>query len=432
MEEFSGHGFDAFSVEMEDFEVRKTKKHDRMWKVEEGGSICQIILPHEGAVYFGSLNKVFYKISADRGRKIWQFKTEGIILESSPAIWDGKVYFGSYDHNMYCLDAETGEMVWKYRTNREINAAPVIHEGRVYFGSTDQYLYCLDAETGQMLWKFYTQDDVQSTPVVHEGKIFFGSFDRNFYCLDAEKGRLIWKVETQGEIYYFNQPLIHDGLIYFPSFDNLVRAVRIEDGIVMWKFKTGNYGCVCCPVLHDGRLYVTSRDGFLFCLTMSGKQVWKFARNEPMCLPTIYDRKIYFGCEDRNLYCLDLKGKVMWTFETQGVIWLKPVIYEGMVMIPSFDCHVYALKPDTGKLLWKFRTEGDPSPVPPPYDAFEVTMKRVIDTSKRVEEGRQKQYELDLEEEENTSTYKSRITYQVSTQYSEKGKYQVDSDEEEF
>jgi hypothetical protein len=31
-----------------------------------------------------------------------------------------------------------------------------------------------------------------------------------------------------------------------------------------------------------------------------------------------------------------------------------------------------------------------------------------------------------------TSAYKSRIKYQVSTQYSEKGKYQIDSDEEAF
>jgi hypothetical protein len=37
-----------------------------------------------------------------------------------------------------------------------------------------------------------------------------------------------------------------------------------------------------------------------------------------------------------------------------------------------------------------------------------------------------------MEGEQNVSAYKSRITYQISTQYAAKGKYQVDSEEEEF
>ena len=36
------------------------------------------------------------------------------------------------------------------------------------------------------------------------------------------------------------------------------------------------------------------------------------------------------------------------------------------------------------------------------------------------------------DEADGTSAYKSRVTYQVSTQYQAKGKYQIDSDEEAF
>jgi len=50
------------------------------------------------------------------------------------------------------------------------------------------------------------------------------------------------------------------------------------------------------------------------------------------------------------------------------------------------------------------------------------------------EEGRKKSYEINItgESEGIGSFYKSRITYQVSTQYREKGKYQIDTDEEAF
>ena len=78
MEEFEGYGFDEFSVEMEDFEVGKVKKHDRMWQVEEGGSIVQIPIIHDGIVYFGSMNRIFYAVGTKNGQKLWQFRTEGI------------------------------------------------------------------------------------------------------------------------------------------------------------------------------------------------------------------------------------------------------------------------------------------------------------------------------------------------------------------
>jgi len=391
MEEHGGFGFEDFAIEMEEFEVRKVRKHDRMWQVEEGGGIVQIPLYHEGVVYFGSMNRIFYAVDAGTGERLWQFRTEGILLESSPCFHEGMVYFGSYDRNMYCLEAATGKLAWKFETQGRINAAPHISGGRVYFGCEDQHMYCLDAETGS----------------------------------------LIWKVQTQGEIYNFNKPLVHEGVVYIGCFDNFVRAIRIKDGSLLWKFPTGNYGCVCCPVLHDGRFYVTSRDGFVFCLTTDGKQIWKFSRNEPVSIPTVHEGNIYFGCEDQNLYCIDLEGREKWRYKTQGVIWLKPVGIGPNVLFPSFDCHIYLVNARTGKTVWKFRTEGEQSPLPPAYDTFEMVMSRK-QTKAEERDGPAKRYEFRLDEEDNTSTYKSRITYQVSTQYAAKGKYQVDSDEEEF
>ncbi len=424
--------FDDFSVEMEDFEVRRTKKHDRMWVVQRGGSICHIPWIQDGTVYFGSLNYNHYAVDTGNGKMKWKYKTEGIILESYPCYWKGRIYFGSFDHNMYCLDAETGKLVWKYRTFGEINSPPAIANGRIYFGSRDQNLYCLDAETGRFIWKFYTHDEVQSYPALHDGKVMFGSFDKNFYCLDAETGRMEWKVGTQGEVYILSRILVHDGVVYFPSFDNNVRAVSVKDGRQLWKFKTGNYGCVCSPAIYKGTLYVTSRDGFLFALSMEGKEKWRYVRKDPISIPELYDDKIYFGCEDKYLYCLNLEGRVLWRFKTEGAIWLKPVNFEDKILFTCWDCHVYVVDANTGKLVWKFRAAGEPSPFPPPYDTFELVMKRAADTGPR-EEKVEKKYDLNLGgEEEGTSAYKSRITYQISTQYAEKGKYQVDSDEEEF
>ena len=79
--------------------------------------------------------------------------------------------------------------------------------------------------------------------------------------------------------------------------------------------------------------------------------------------------------------------------------------------------------------MWKFRVSGAPSFIPPAFESFEIALN-IPET--QLEEDKRRSYEFDLSEQEEDSegTYKSKISYRFSTRYQEKGKYQVDSDEE--
>ena len=422
--------FDDFSIEMGDFEVKRVGEFDRMWKIGPGGSMCMIPLLHDGILYFGSCNHNMYAVNAKNGEVIWKFRAEKIIFESSPKYLNGNIYFGSFDYNFYCLDAKTGEMKWKFKTQSEIDASCCIGNGKVYFGSRDHILYCLDADTGKLIWKFETRHEIVAVPTYHEGKLLCGSFDKNLYCLDAETGQVLWKFQTQGEIHTMNPFAIHDGVVYFPSFDSMIRAVNLETGRLLWKFQTGQYGNGSSPQIYKGRLYNPSRDGFMFCLTLDGKQVWKFTNREHLATPSFYKDKMFFGSEDMNFYCFSLDGEKLWSYKTEGPTFISSVIHNGKVIFLGWDCQIRALDIETGKLAWKLTVDGSPSYLPPPYESFEMSMKI---PEEKVSGEKRKDYVFDgLEEEQNVSAYKSRITYQISTQYSEKGKYQIDSDEEEF
>jgi len=201
---------------------------------------------------------------------------------------------------------------------------------------------------------------------------------------------------------------------------------------LVWRFQTGMYGNSRGPILYKNVLYQGSRDGILHALTLEGREFWKFSKNEEILEAMAgCDDKIYFGSGDYNLYCLDLNGRELWRFRTQGRIYGGLLICNNIIFFGSFDCHLYAIDLFTKKLKWKFRSHGGPCYIPSPFEAFEVQLK--IPQS-QMEEGKKKTYELDLagEEEERAGAYKSRITYQVSTQYREKGKYQIDTDEEAF
>jgi len=430
MEEMPG-SFDDFSVEMGDYELKKVKKYDRLWKIGTGGSIDQCPLIFDEKLYFGSLNHNAFCLNALSGELIWKHKVSDRICISSPIENNGIIYVGSYDKNMYAFDSKNGTLVWKFKTEGIINTNAGVMNNILYFGSADRNFYALNAIEGSLKWKFGTMGEVNSEPTFFDNCVLFGSYDRNFYCIEAETGMLTWKLETYNEVQNSGQFAIHEDSIYLTSFDNFLRKVNVKTGQVLWKKKLGQYGQTCATLIHDDLLIVPTEDGIVFGLDFDGNIKWKFTKNKPVGVPVVYNGKVYFTCEDMNLYCISLEGNLIWKFRTQEINWWKPSIWEGRIYFGSYDCHMYCLDAETGKLFWKFRTEGSPSKYPPAYEEFEIEVK--IPESEIKEETSEKRYDLaSLDEEGATNFYKSRMTYQVSTQYASKGKYQVDSDEEEF
>lgn len=425
--------FDDFSLEMEDFEYKRVKTFNRIFDIGEGGSFAQKPLVHNGIAYVGSMDHNVYAVDAKTGKLVWKFRTEGGILDSSAVIKDGTIYIGSYDQNLYAIDSMSGKLVWKFRTMGKIVSTAIVDDRNVYFGSSDHNVYCLNLKTGKFVWKFPTQGEVPSTPTIHEGKLFIGSYDHIFYCIDVKTSKLLWKFKTQGDIFSKLPLLVHKNVIYFPSFDNYLRAVDVNTGKLVWKFLTGKYGGMGSgPVMYKDMMYQVNREGVLFALTPDGKELWNFRINHAMANVVIHKDRIYFGTEEQNLYCIDLNGNVLWKFPTQGIMWWKPTIWNEKVYFTSWDCNMYCVDINTHELVWKFRSQGPPSYCPPPFENFELTVKRVTDDSVSLEDDGKKRYDMNITEEHEQDFYKSRITYQVNTQYASKGKYQIDSREEEF
>lgn len=425
--------FDDFDVEMSDVEVKLVNKFDRLQRASEGGSVTTAVIEYKGRIYVGSANHNVYCLNPDNGKLTWKYKTDGIIMESEPVIVDDVLYISSFDHNLYALDAIKGTLIWKFKTGEKITATPAYSDGLVYTGSCDQNFYAVDAKTGKLVWNFHTFGWTNTNPLIVGDKIYIGSYDRFIYCLDKKTGDLIWKFETQGEIFNTTKFAYKNGIIYCPSMDGNLRAINAETGKLIWKIKLANYGLASSALVHGDMLLQPTRDGALIALTMDGKVIWKFKGNEEdvMGVPIVHDERIYVGSYgDWCVFCLDMSGKELWRFKTSHGNYERPTVIGKNVIVASWDCNIYCLDTETQKLVWKFKAEGSPVELPPPHEAFEI--ETTIPQSEFNEE-KKKSYDLKLDEDEgDINFYKSRITYQVSTQYTAKGKYQIDSREEEF
>jgi outer membrane protein assembly factor BamB len=434
MEDHEGFGFDEFSIEMEDYAYEHTKKFDRLFVDTEGGSFSQKPMILDGIAYVGGVDRNVYAIDANTGELIWKFTADKGFLQSSPEAGEGLIFIGSHDMNLYALDAKSGALAWKFKTFGKITTSPHYHEGKVYFGSNDYNAYCVDSKTGELIWKFRTQGEVVCRPGTHEDKLFVGSYDHNLYCLDKNTGAQIWKFLTQGEIFNNTPFIVHDNVVFFPSFDNMLRAVDIDSARLVWKFKTGSYGGLGAgPFLYKDRLYQYNREGVIYALSLDGKEVWNFRINNAVAVPIVHKDRVYFGTEEQNLYCLDMDGDVLWKFPTQGIMWYCCSIWEDKVYFTSWDCYVYCVDINTHQLVWKFRGQGEPAYVASAFESYELKVKKEVTSTGIEDTEKRKKYDFDAgENEDSVSQYKSRVTYQMSTQYASKGKYQVDSDEEAF
>lgn len=70
---------------------------------------------------------------------------------------------------------------------------------------------------------------------------------------------------------------------------------------------------------------------------------------------------LFIGSGDGNLYALDSKtGKLKWKFKTNGIIHTTPALYNNTVYIGSWDTYVYAIDALSGKEKWRFKTGDHP------------------------------------------------------------------------
>jgi eukaryotic-like serine/threonine-protein kinase len=195
-------------------------------------------------------------------------------------------------------------------------------------------------------WKFVTGGKVNAAPVIHNKRVYFGSGDNNLYAVEAASGKEAWRFSTGGPVY--SSPAIANDKAYFLSFDGNFYAVNAGNGKELWRFSTGGerwYG-------EKGLWGMQPADLFM-------EDLFQYWLSSPVVGP---DNTIYFGSSDHHLFALDGKtGKLKWKFKTEGPIHTSPALQDGLVIIGSWDRNIYAIDAKTGVEKWRYTTRTDDS-----------------------------------------------------------------------
>lgn len=200
------------------------------------------------------------------------------------------------------------------------------------------------ATFSQVKWTLKTGGPVVSSPVIAQSRLFVGSDDKAVHAVELATGAEAWTFVTGG--FVRSTPAVGEGAVYFGSYDGFFYALDAGSGALRWKFEVAGEQKFAAKGLHGSRPRAQLIPDAWDCFLSS---------------PVVADGRVYFGSGDGNVYALDAQsGKLVWKFATNGVVHSSPALADGMIYVGSFDTFLYALDAATGELKWKFKTGEDP------------------------------------------------------------------------
>ncbi len=321
--------------------------HD--WHFYAGAPIRSTPLIDGELIYFGTAKGDFFAINKKSRQVKWKFSGDEAV-NSSGASNNEKIFFTDNRQTLYCVNKITGKKIWEFKMGEKqpypwrfdyYYSSPVLYENKLIVGSDDGHLYNLDQQNGKLNWKFKTKGLVRSTAAVFNDAVLFGDTEGNFYCIDEKTGKEKWIYKVKGE------------------------EMRLEE------FGFDRKAILAAPVVHNNRIIFGARDGFLYCLSTEGKEVWVVDHQVSWIVSavTVKDSIVVTGTSDgRFVQAVNLNtGKELWKFRPNTLVWSSPLIVNDKVYAGGFDGVLYCLNLETGQRISQF-SAGDKIMSSPVWD----------------------------------------------------------------
>lgn len=235
------------------------------------------------------------------------------------------------------------ELLWQFSTDGMLAGNPVVHEGSIYITGGTR-LQVLNRQ-GELQWAYDAGAPTRSTVAVADAIVFVLA-DNGLHALDMN-GKTLWQFETR------DGPLEVDGS-------------TMGWGTGMHTDPWALYRSA--PLVVAGKAVFGNRQGTYALDVKTGRQLWHTPTGTTHTRPAHHDGVVVVGSWDNHLYGLNIEdGSIVWQVaarlpggEMGGWLgWegfnLDPVISEGVVYAGSRGTHFYAIDAASGKEKWSWK-----------------------------------------------------------------------------
>ena len=295
---------------------------------------------------------------------------------SSPVFADGTIYISTITGRIFALNPSIKQIKWHLNVGSPLVSSPLLHNDTLVAATCDSWIkdisftgknfvLGIDIGNGKQIWCYEIPSNVFSSPcLVDDMTVVVGSMNKVIYAIEEYSGNVRWMFETGGEVW--SSPSYNGNEIFIGSDDGFLYCLDI-DGRLLWKTKLNGKVRSSSPCLSSDEekegssVFIGTSNGGMFCLNQStGTINWSKEISKPvMASPATTKDKVFFAASDKRIYCFRVKdGSRMWDFETGDKIWSSPSVseYDSIMFFGSLDSHIYGIDINTGQQTWKFPT----------------------------------------------------------------------------
>lgn len=261
-----------------------------IWNYKTGGEVksSPVVDNEMGFVIFGSHDKIVYCLTAD-GKLKWKVKFSNGSIFSSPCISGNAVFVASLEGILSGIDINTGKINWRRSVNKPVFSSLASYSKGIICANVCREIFSYSL-SGSRLWKFETKGNVFSSPYVlqlengmevigigcHDNCVYFlNSYGEKIveynglspvyatpflYCLDEHHAFRAVICETSGRLC-----IVHVMFNDAVDSERSDSTTRCPNGVIETLLeRTLNGELFASPVFFKNRLYISSRDDFLY------------------------------------------------------------------------------------------------------------------------------------------------------------------------
>jgi outer membrane protein assembly factor BamB len=142
--------------------------------------------------------------------------------------------------------------------------------------------------------------------------------------------------------------------VVFATNDGFVCAYNLEDSSVLWKTKT-RYPLVHEPVVANGRVFLTDREGRVFCLSAyEGKELWSRSLDgRATGEPTVFRGTVAVGSQGGTVLSLDAqRGKILKRVQLDRAVTTRVFLNQEFVVFGTEDGRLHGYQMGTKTPKW--------------------------------------------------------------------------------
>jgi outer membrane protein assembly factor BamB len=276
-------------------------------------------------VYVASSDGHLYGLDAATGAFSWVYPAVGRLAgtPTSPVFLDGVVYFGS-GNRLYAVQARTGQdFIRPLRLAGPVRSGPLADNQadpgarlgeRTLYAGAGAYLYALNPANGKARWRHLLSGAATALPSLTPdgGTVFVDSMDGTLHALRTSDGHQLWSHPVSGQAQY--QPAVANGVVYAGTGDS-VYALTTGDGQQVWAGPVTLPGPVSGPVVAFGTVFVGSGSR-LYCLDASngrrcGQWPQPFRADDLVATPVLANGRVYVGTRGGHVYAVSVRTSTL-------------------------------------------------------------------------------------------------------------------------